>query len=513
MIAGGAADRLVLAALIGAGGLFVSLAMDRLTRPSGAGLRRPASAIAIHAGLFLGTWCLLWLLGGRPGFAAALTLAGQFLVVAVSNAKFRALREPFLFSDFGLFGQVFRFPRLYLPFFGVARAAGVAIGAGIAVAVGLFVEGPWPDARALAAALLPCGPLLLLTGTRWSAPPRLDPVKDLGSIGLFPSLWLYWLAERHTTPLVPARPWLDGPMPRSATDRLPDLVLVQSESFFDVRRLYPGVRSELLSRFDALRRQALMHGLLSVSAWGANTMRTEFAVLSGIGEDALGVHRFNPYRRFARGDIVALPHRLRALGYETVCIHPYPLGFFGRDRVFPNLGFDRLIDIEDFPNAPRDGPYVADAAVTNKIAEVLGAADRPTFVFAITMENHGPLHLERVSTADAAGLYLEPPQSGWDDLTVYLRHLRNADRMFGDLAEMLDERPRGGVLCLFGDHVPSMPRVYEDRGYRDPRTDYVVWPAVSAPRGRVDLDAHQLPAVLLAALAVAGQPPPDPGRR
>jgi hypothetical protein len=99
-------------------------------------------------------------------------------------------------------------------------------------------------------------------------------------------------------------------------------VLVQSESFFDVRRLYPGVRPALLSRFDALRRQALKHGLLLVSAWGANTIRTEFAVLSGIGDDALGVHRFNPYRRFARRDILTLPHHLRALGYETVCIHP-----------------------------------------------------------------------------------------------------------------------------------------------------------------------------------------------
>jgi hypothetical protein len=513
VIGWGTANHLVLAALIGAWGLVVSLAMDRLTRPSGATLRRPVPAMAIHAGLFLGAWCLLWLLGGRPGFAAALTLSGQFLVIAVSNAKFRALREPFLFSDFGLFSQVFRFPRLYLPFFGVARAVGVAIGTGVAVAVGLLLEGPWPGGRALAAALLPCGPLLLMTGTRLSAPPRLDPLQDLRSIGLFPSLWLYWLAELRTVPLVPPRPWLDQPLGRSATDRPPDLVLVQSESFFDVRRLYPGVRPELLSRFDALRRQALMHGLLLVSAWGANTIRTEFAVLSGIGDDALGVHRFNPYRRFARRDMLTLPHRLRALGYETVCIHPYPMGFFGRDRIFPNLGFDRFIDIDDFPNAPRDGPYVADAAVTRKIAEVLGAADGPTFVFAITMENHGPLHLERVSPAEMAGLYLEPPQAGWDDLAVYLRHIANADRMFGDLAELVAERPRGGVLCLYGDHVPSMPRVYEDRGYCDPRTDYVVWPAVSAPRGRVDLDAYQLPEVLLAALAGVGQPATDTDQR
>ena len=256
-----------------------------------------------------------------------------------------------------------------------------------------------------------------------------------------------------------------------------------------------------------------MSGLLSVPAWGANTMRTEFAVLTGIGDQALGVHRFNPYRRVARGGILALPHRLRALGYETVCIHPYPVGFFGRDSVFPTLGFDRFIDIDGLPNAPHEGPYVADEAVARKIAEVLGAADRPTFVFAITMENHGPLHLERVSPADMARRCRDPPPPGWDDLTLYLRHLANADRMFGDLAELLAARPRGGVLCLFGDHVPSMPRVYADQGFCDSRTDYLIWPAVSAPRGRVDLDAHQLPELVLAALAAARPPAPDPDQR
>jgi phosphoglycerol transferase MdoB-like AlkP superfamily enzyme len=235
-------------------------------------------------------------------------------------------------------------------------------------------------------------------------------------------------------------------------------------------------------------------GLLSVPAWGANTMRTEFAVLTGIGDQALGAHRFNPYRRVARGGILALPHRLRALGYKTVCIHPYTVGFFGRDSVFPTLGFDRFIDIDGLPNAPHEGPYVADGAVARNIAEVLGAADRPTFVFAITMENHGPLHLERVSPADMARLYRDPPPPGWDDLTLYLRHLANADRMFGD-------------------HVPSMSRVYADQGFCDSRTDYLIWPAVSAPRGRVDLGAHQLPELLLAALTVAGPPAPGPDQR
>ena len=295
--------------------------------------------------------------------------------------------------------------------------------------------------------------------------------------------------------------------------KLPDLVVVQSESFFDARRLYPGVRSDLFRHFDALAAQALAHGRLDVPAWGANTMRTEFAVLTGIPEAALGVHRFNPYRRFAQSGPLALPQQLRRLGYRTVCIHPHPAGFFGRDRIFPRLGFDTFIDIADFGGAPRAGPYVADAAVTAKIAEVLGSSTGPTFVFVITMENHGPLHLEQVNPGDVGRLYQTPPPPGWEDLTVYLRHLVNADLMLGDLAGLLRAHPRPGLLCWFGDHVPSLPKVYEDLAFTDARTDYLIWSAAGDRLPGVDIDAHQLPEVLLATLVnIAGATGTETGR-
>jgi hypothetical protein len=485
-------------------GVVASLAMDRLAEPGGAGLSRPGPAFAIHAGLFTSLWSLLWLISHRPVFAIALTLAGQYLVIAVSNAKFRALREPFLFSDFGLFSQALRFPRLYLPFLGMARATAVGLGLIAAVAIGLALEEPWPVGWVPASALLVCGLILLLTGSRLASAPSLDPVTDLATAGLVPNLWLYWQAERTALPTPPARPWLEDLRVLDAAQDpadLPDLVLVQSESFFDTRRLYAGVRPSILRHFDTLVTHALAHGRLDVPAWGANTMRTEFAALTGIPEGTLGVHRFNPYRRVAKAGRLALPQQLRSLGYRTVCIHPHPAGFFGRDRIFPKIGFDVFLDIGAFTGAARVGPYIGDAAVMAKIAEILGAATRPTFVFVITMENHGPLHLERVAPGDVDRLYQTPPQAGWQDLTVYLRHLANADQMLGDLAELLRSRQRPGLLCWFGDHVPSLPKVYDDLRFTDARTDYLIWSGSGGEVPALDLSAHDLPEALLAALA------------
>ena len=217
--------------------------------------------------------------------------------------------------------------------------------------------------------------------------------------------------------------------------RRPDVVVIQSESFFDVRRLGTAIGASVLVNFDAARRESFAHGELAVPAWGANTMRTEFAMLTGLQPQKLGYARFYPYA-FVRRTCASLAGWFRRIGYSTLAIHPYHADFFGRDRVFPLLQFDRFLDLAHFTDAPRAGPYVADAAVGHAIVEALDAPrDQPVFLFAMTMENHGPLHLETVSEGESASVHALGEDPRWRDLTVYLRHVANADIMIGRLIE------------------------------------------------------------------------------
>jgi phosphoglycerol transferase MdoB-like AlkP superfamily enzyme len=245
---------------------------------------------------------------------------------------------------------------------------------------------------------------------------------------------------------------------------------------------------------------------LAVPAWGANTVRTEFAFLSGLKAKKLGVHRFNPYRRLARQGVPTLASFLRNLGYRTVCVHPYPAGFYARNKVFPLLGFDAFIDIRDFNGTGKAGPYVGDVALAEKVCAVLGNASlQPIFVFVITMENHGPLHLEKVREADIAHLYSSPPPDACDDLTIYLGHLRNADRMAGILRDRLETLPRPGWLCWFGDHVPIMSKVYGALGVPDGQTDFFIWEKGGNPRDTAPLvmDVADLGRLLLKKMALS----------
>lgn len=493
--------------------LLLSVPIECRAEPAPRLRRRPGHAWCVHFGSVLLGYTILSALCRRPFLAALLTVALWALLIAVNNAKYRTLREPFVFSDFALFSQALRYPRLYLPFLGVRRTAAGGL-VSVSVAYLALTAEPglagreeldtfgWVIATGIAGSAA-----LLIPGLRGSDTPGFDPDRDLRTLGLLTSLWLYRLAEKAPLPAPPRHP-AAAPANGRGRETLPNLVAVQSESFFDARRLLPAIRPEVLHGFDRLRRESLS-GRLAVPAWGANTMRTEFAFLSGIPATELGVHRFNPFRSYARRPLPGIASSLRALGYRTVCIHPHPVGFFGRDRVYPHLGFDRFIDIEGFRGAEKFGPYTADAAVAAKVAEVLGTEPEPLFVFAITMENHGPLHLEKVGPGDEPALYRRTPPSGFDQLTVYLRHLANADRMLTELQRLLIASPRESVLCFFGDHVPAMAGVYRRLDFSDARTDYLIWrPGITQPEER-EIAVEELGELLL---ELAGFNPDSIGR-
>lgn len=148
---------------------------------------------------------------------------------------------------------------------------------------------------------------------------------------------------------------------------------------------------------------------------------------------------------------------------------------------------------------PCYGPYVSDRAIAEKIKTLVIGTGKPLFVFVITMENHGPLHWEQVSPSDEEHLYAEPPPAGWDDLTIYLRHLANADKMIGSLRRHLEASPREALMCFFGDHVPILPKVFEALGHMDASTEYFIWKNRPSPgaAGSEKLKVEHLPALLL----------------
>lgn len=450
--------------------------------------------------IHLGSWLLLFglftLILQRPWFATVFILSLQLVVVQSSNTKSRTLNEPFICHDFEYFWDAIKHPRLYVPFFGIGLA--IAASSAGAVAIGTFMLQETPLMARVSAthfATLTLGGVVagavILASTWPSRPsPRLLPRQDMYQLGLFTSLWAYGGALLRAPSTPPPSPFAMGLNRQGqATDlaTLPNVVMVQSESFMDPRAWCADINPALLPHFDATCQQALQSGQLKVPAWGANTVRTEAAVLTGIAPEAWGAHQFNPYRRLARQPIDSLVQVFQDAGYRCICVHPYPASFYLRDRVMPNLGFDQFLDINAFEASDNAGQYIGDAAVARKVGRLLKDDDnRPLFIFTITMENHGPLHLESPSRSSLGATL---PDAPWPlpvhqrDLAVYLHHLRQADAMLGSIKQHLQASTRKGLLCWYGDHVPILPDAYQAYGPPDGTTPYVIWSTENAQEG------------------------------
>lgn len=502
-------DSLVLISLPIILGGMGSLLIECLLRPQPKFFwQRGRVAGFVHCGSWLLLFGLFTLILQRPWFAVVFILSLQLVVVQSSNTKSRTLNEPFIFQDFEYFWDAIKHPRLYVPFFGIGLAVAASTAGALTMAAFLYWETSLITHTSatffivLSLGIALAGALLLASCWTRMPPPSLIPVKDMHRLGLFTSLWAYAKALLEAPDALPQSPFcqhLDTIAQHTSKEKqaLPNVVMVQSESFFDPRPWCPGINPQLLAQFDMTCHEALQSGQLQVPAWGANTVRTEAAVLTGIPPDAWGARQFNPYRYLARQPVANLAQAFHQAGYRCICVHPYPASFYLRDKVMPRMGFDEFLDITAFNPSDTAGQYVSDAAVARKIGRLLKDDDnRPLFIFAITMENHGPLHLEMPSRSSLVETLHDAPWPLPDhqrDLAVYLNHLHRADEMLSSIKWQLGASTREGVLCWYGDHVPILPETFKVHGIPDGTTPYVVWSTHRIMVGIADDKKHHSP--------------------
>jgi sulfatase-like protein len=499
---------------LGIGSLLVVVGWWLVRSVAGAGLRSPA-ALLLDASLPVGAFLLLLVATVRPVFSGAVALALAAGFAFSDRRKRQILNEPIVVSDVFLAFDVFRHPSLALPFPDTTRVFG-----GAAVAVAAFVAlfafeppawswSPWPLLSLIGALAVGiwalAGPLNTAAGRALRRlRPSGDPVRDGARFGPLATLLIYGIVARaeRATRRLPAAPHINGISKANHVSARAPVVVVQCESFFDVRRIHPSVHTDLLPNLDRCRHTGLQWGRLAVPCWGANTVRTEFAVLTSLSEAAIGFDKFNPYQGFARAPVASLAWQMREEGYRTVCVHPFDRRFYGRDRVMRNLGFDEFVGEEAFEGAQRVGNYVADVEVARFAARLLKEREPNLFVFIVTIENHGPWPPNGVDHPDeATELWraLVVPEAERGAFKGFIQGVRNADAMLGMLVQALDATAPNGVLAMYGDHLPSFPKTFQRLGFHDCRSDYLLWRAAPGHGARRDLAAHDLARTILEA--------------
>jgi phosphoglycerol transferase MdoB-like AlkP superfamily enzyme len=249
--------------------------------------------------------------------------------------------------------------------------------------------------------------------------------------------------------------------PRS-TPTKPDIVLWLGESFFD-----PGVIAgvdtcDVLPTFCQLTSSQLRSNI-NVPTYGGNTTRTEFEVLTAIPFAMLGGRDY-PYVTSVHRPFDSIAQTLKQSGYHNIAIHPHHKTFWQRHRAFPLLGFDEFLGEKDIKGYKRDGVWISDNSLADQVMLQLDKAQKPTFLFAISMEGHGSfgsqdkIDEDRVNAIKA----LEGVENKGDRMwREYIYHARNTARALKRLKTYIEQRSRPTLVVFFGDHLPGLSPLYQ----------------------------------------------------
>ena len=246
---------------------------------------------------------------------------------------------------------------------------------------------------------------------------------------------------------------------QDAVDPLPDIIIIMDESFADFRVFGNGalVDDQIAPYIDSMYDNTI-RGFLTASVFGGSTANSEYECLSG-NTMAFLPQASITYQQHYSGDSWTLVSHMKALGYDCIAMHPFHANGWMRDKVYPQMGFDRFLSLEHFPQKQLLREYVSDREMFEQIVELHGSqsADTPLFLFGITMQNHGGYAYDGAEFQTTVSLEKYPQAE------QYLTLAGETDRAVEYLIEHYKTVERDTVIVFFGDHMPNVePAFYEE---------------------------------------------------
>lgn len=267
----------------------------------------------------------------------------------------------------------------------------------------------------------------------------------------------------------------------------PNVIMIVNESFSDLSFLGGlGVGYDGPSYFRNF--SAIAKGATSVSVYGGGTCNSEFEGLTGTSLGYVG-GGINPYAIYDLSKIDALPKQFKELGYQTTAIHPEVATNWGRDEVYPAIGFDGFIDRDGFEGAERFRDHVRDSETYDVAIDKILSSDEPQFIFDLTMMGHGGYETGLVPESDNTGYDFEGEgvldEYGDAYTNEYLSSIKMSDKEFEALISKLSEIDEPTVVAFYGDHQPGFTWWLQEKFADDSseiaykqsmfKTDYFVW--------------------------------------
>jgi phosphoglycerol transferase MdoB-like AlkP superfamily enzyme len=265
--------------------------------------------------------------------------------------------------------------------------------------------------------------------------------------------------------------------------QIPDIIVIMNETWSDLHVLGDFETNEDYMPFTRSLTENTIKGNLYVPVVGAGTSNSEFEFLTG-NSMAFLMGGSNAYELYVKNRLPSLVYTLSSQGYSRTGLHPYYANSWKRSTVYPLLGFESFISLEniigtDLVNKQRNGGleftefrnavedmypndnvllrrFVSDSFDFKYLEKLYRERDRnvPFFLFNVTMQNHGGY--EAGYTNFDQQIRITSSDTFYPQANRYLSLMRESDRAFEELVDYFSNVSKPTLILMFGDHQPNI---------------------------------------------------------
>lgn len=242
----------------------------------------------------------------------------------------------------------------------------------------------------------------------------------------------------------------------SCNQQFPNIIVIMDESYSDLSVLGSALSTDSeISPFISSLEENTIKGYALTSAFGGRTANAEFEFLTGMTMGFLPEGSI-AFQQFIHDKNYSIISQLKSMGYQTVAMHPYLADGWMRNTVWPTLGFNKCVFLDDFPQEDLLRNLVSDREMVDLIIDAYENrdAESPLFLFGVTMQNH--------SGYDYSGddfettVHLEEYNSDYPDVEQYLSLIHSTDKAIENLITYFETAEDPVVVLFFGDHLPAL---------------------------------------------------------
>lgn len=261
----------------------------------------------------------------------------------------------------------------------------------------------------------------------------------------------------------------------AVSEQTPNVIYVMNESFADLSIIGDlGLSEDCMPFYRSLTEDCIKGNML-VSAFGGSTANTEFEVMTG---DTMA---FLPYHTVAFSGIIknsvpSIATSLEDAGYMgNTAFHPGMADSYNRDKVYPLLGYENFLSIDDVENPRNVRSFLSDehdyeVLIQDYEKNRSENGDQPYFMFNVTIQNHGGYGL---STGIVNGdITLNNSELATEGLQQYENLIKLSDDALKRLVEYFQNISEPTVIVFFGDHHPNLTYALYKKVYADQPGEY-----------------------------------------